>query len=127
MRLTQLSYGIHPVLSSGVLEGLSNVAKLEVFLHVEVRFEGRVDHYDFVIFRFITISHFLKLLTVHMLSNDIYTCVIDSEVFLVDNALIFNGNLGNLLKRADIVDFLDCLKSFGGSIYFIEFELALDS
>jgi len=62
-----------------------------------------------------------------MLSNDIYTCVIDSEVFLVDNALIFNGNLGNLLKRADIVDFLDCLKSFGGSIYFIEFELALDS
>jgi hypothetical protein len=74
--------------------------------------KGRVNYYYFVLFRRIILSHLLKLLAVHMLTQDVDASMIDSEVFFVDDSLVVYRNVGNRFNRADVCVFVDLIDSF---------------
>jgi hypothetical protein len=85
---------------------------VEILLHVEMILKGRVNYYYFVLFRRIILSHLLKLLAVHMLTQDVDASMIDSEVFFVDDSLVVYRNVGNRFNRADVCVFVDLIDSF---------------
>ena len=74
--------------------------------------KGRVNYYYFVLFRRIILSHLLKLLAVHMLTQDVDASMIDSEIFFVDDSLVVYRNVGNRFNRADVCVVVDLIDSF---------------
>lgn len=96
--LAQLRNNIDSFLSGSLIKILTDVAILIIFLQIYMLHLRRIDHHNLMRSGFVAVSHLLELLDIHVLVRYVDSCVVDSEIFLVDDPLIFYGNVRNVLN-----------------------------